>query len=121
MKSHWVEHKGKRVMIAEYSHFGSDSAGLKMEADYTLEMLHNEPFNSALVISNVEGTHASLGNVQVLMNVLPISNNFVHKRCVVGASGMAWGFIQTFNRLAGKAPLKPFHTLEEGLDWIVEE
>jgi hypothetical protein len=121
MKSHWVEHKGKRIMIAEYSHFGSDSAGLKLEADYSIEMLHKEPLNSVMVISNVEGTHASLGNVQVLMDVLPISNQFVRKRCVIGASGMAWGFIETFNRLTGNAPLRPFHSLEEGLDWIIQE
>jgi hypothetical protein len=121
MKSHWVEHKGKRVMIAEYSHFGSDSASLKLEADYTIEMLHKEPLNSVLVISNMQGTSATLGNVQVLMDVLPISNQFVRKRCAVGASGMAWGFIESFNRIAGRAQLRPFHTLEEGLDWIVQE
>jgi hypothetical protein len=116
-----VEHKGKRIMIAEYSHFGSDSADLKLEADYTVEMLHKETYNSVLVISNMEGTHASLSNVQVLMDVLPISNQFVRKRCAVAASGIALGLIETFNRLTGNAPLRPFLTLEEGLDWIVED
>lgn len=121
MNSHWVEHKGKRVLIAEYSHFGADSSALKKEVDEMLEMLMKEPHNSALVISNVEGTNASIGNVQVLMNVLPISNQIVRKRCAVGASGIGWGFIESFNRLAGRAQIKPFHKMEEALDWIVED
>ena len=121
MKSHWMEHKGKRVLIAEYSNFNADSESLKKEANAIVEALLKEPRNSALVISNVEGTNASLINAQVLMDVLPITNQFVHKRCVIGASGMGWSFIQSFNRLAGKAPIKPFHTLEEALDWVVED
>ena len=121
MKSHWVEHKGKRVLIAEYSHFGSDSVALKQETDGSIELLQKEPYNSVLVISNMEGTSATLGNVQVLMDVLPISNHFVRKRCAVGASSMAWRFIESFNRIAGMAKLRPFRTLEEGLDWIVQD
>jgi hypothetical protein len=121
MKTHWVEHKGKRVMIADYSHFGADTGALEKEAEYIVELLHKEPLNSALAISNVEGTTASLANVQVLMNVLPRTNQFIHRRCVIGVTGISMGFIETFNRLADKAQIKAFHTLEEALDWIVQE
>jgi hypothetical protein len=121
MKSYWMEHKGKRVFIAEYSHFGTDSASLKKEAEETIELLSKEPHKSVLVISNVEGTNASLGNAQVLMDILPVSNPIVRKRCAIGSTGMGWGFIQSFNRLTGSAQIRPFHTLEEALDWIVED
>jgi hypothetical protein len=121
MKSRWTEHKGKRVFLADYSNFGSDSAGLQKECDEIMETFQNEPANSVLSLSNVEGTAASLSNVQVLMNILPKSNKFVRRRCVIGATGMRWQFIATFNKLTGKAPLRSFHTLQEALDWIVQE
>ena len=45
MKSYWVEHKGKRVLIAEYTHFGSDSVGLKEEASHIVELIQKERLN----------------------------------------------------------------------------
>ena len=55
------------------------------------------------------------------MDILPQSNKVVRKRCVIGATGARWEFIATFNRLTGRAKLENFRTLEEALDWIVEE
>jgi len=121
MKSHWVEYKGKRVLIAEYSNYGTDTAALREEAEYIIELLQKEPLNSVLSISNVSGTNSSLANAQVLMSVLPNTNHIVRKRCVVGASGIGWGFVESFNRLAGRAQIKPFRTIEEALDWIVQD
>lgn len=121
MKSHWVEHKGKRVFIAEYSHFGSDSEALKAEANETIETLLKEPPNSVMVISNVEWTTASVANTKILMDVLPHTNKIVRKRCAIGATGMSWKLIDVFNQLTGKAQIRPFQTLEEALDWIVQD
>lgn len=121
MKSHWVEHKGKRVFIAEYSHFGTNFAALQRETDEIIETLMKEPPNSVLSISNVEGTTATRENLQVLMSILPHSNKVVCKRCVVGVSGVRWTFVDAFNQLTGKAKLQSFNKLEDALDWIVQE
>lgn len=121
MKSRWVEHKGKRVFIAECSNFGTDAYALNREAKEIIETLSQEPVNSVLSISNVEGTTASKENVQILMDVLSVSKQFVVKRCVVGVSGVRWAFLDAFNRLAGRAQFSSFDTLEEALDWIVQD
>ncbi len=121
MKSHWIEHKGKRVFIAEYSGFGSDSAALRREADEIIAALQKEPPNSVLAVSNVAGTTASMDNLKVLKSILPHTNQQVRKRCAVGASGMRWYFIETFNELTGQAKLKAFASMQEALDWIVED
>ncbi len=120
MKSHWVEHKGKRVFIAEFSNFGMNSASLQKEADGIVATLSQEAANSVLSISNVEGTKATTKNVQILMDILKHSNKFVVKRCVVGVSGVRWTFLDAFNRLA-RAQFSSFNTLEDALDWIVQE
>ena len=121
MKSHWVDHKGKRVFIAEYAYFGANSAALKRESDEIIDTLTQEPLNSVLSISNVEGTTATRENLQVLMDILPHTNKVIKKRCVIGVSGVRWTFVDAFNQLTGKAKLQSFRTLEDALDWIVQE
>jgi hypothetical protein len=121
MKSHWVEHKGKRVFIAEYARFGADSAALRREGDAIIETLLKEPPDSVLVISNVEGTDSSLANIKILSDILPHTNKVVHRRCAVGMEGMAWRLIGMFNKLTGRAKLMPFVKMEEALDWIVQD
>jgi hypothetical protein len=121
MKSYWLEHKGKRVFIAEYSHFGADSASLRKEGDEIIKTLLKEPPDSVLVISNVEGTDSSLANIKILSDILPHTNKVVHRRCAVGMEGMAWRFIGMFNKLTGRAKITPFAKLEDALEWIVQD
>jgi len=121
MKSHWVEHKGKRVFMAEYSGFGMDSAALQQEVIEILAELEKQPPNSVLVISNVVGTTASLDNIRVLKNTMQKSNTWVRKRSVIGLSRIQRYFIDIFNDLAGSAKLEIFATRAEALDWIVGE
>jgi len=121
MKSHWVEHKGKRVFIAEYSDFGMDSAALQQEVTEILAELEKQPPISVLVISNVIGTTASLDNIKILKNTMQKSNTWVRRRSVIGLSRIQRYFVDIFNELAGTAKLEIFSSQEEALDWIVEE
>jgi hypothetical protein len=121
VNSHWVKHKGKRVFIADFSGFGTDTHALKKEADMVARTISREPDGSVISISKVEGTAASKENVQILMSVLSHSKKAVAKRCVVGVSGVRWTFFDAFNRLAGRAQFNSFNTLEEALDWIVQD
>lgn len=121
MKSYWIEHKGRRVFMAEYSGFGADSASLRREADEVIETLLKEPPDSVLAVSNVAGTDPSLANIKILSDILPHTNRVVRRRCAVGMEGMAWRLIGMFNKLTGRAKLAPFAKLEDALDWIVQD
>jgi hypothetical protein len=121
MKSRWVDHKGKRVFIADFSDFGSDTSALLAEAGEVLQLLTKEPPGSLLVITNTDGTIGSPGNLDVMRNLLPISNHFVQRRAILGMAGARKAFLEIYNRLSGKVPLTPFDTMEEALDWIVQE
>jgi hypothetical protein len=94
---------------------------LQKEANEIVATLRQEPADSVRSISNVDGTSATMGNIQVLMNLLPESNKYVVKRGVIGATGARWNFISTFNRLTGRAQLRDFKSLQQALNWIVEE
>jgi len=121
MKSRWIEHKGKRVFLAEYSDFGVNTTALQEEINEILLTLRQEPSHSVLAISNVAGTIATPGNFNALKNVLRTSNDYVKKRAVVGMKPGQVAFLDIINRLTGQARMKNFNVLEEALDWIVQD
>jgi hypothetical protein len=121
MKSHWIEHQGKRVFIADYSGFGADLIALRAEIEPAIDILAHEPLGSALVIALLSGTAATIGNMNIIRELLPRSNDHVHRRAVVGISGAQRLLLETFTKFTGRAPVKPFDTLEQALDWVVKE
>ncbi len=121
MKSRWVEHRGHRVFIADFSHFDLDSAGLQAECNQIIEALRREPLHSVLSISDAEGTVASPANLNVLKNLLPHSNRYVRRRAVIGVNGARRTFIDIINKLTGGTRFVTFDSLEQALDWIVIE
>jgi len=121
MKSHWVEYKGKRIFLAEFSGFGADAIAFRQEANEIIVALQNEPPNSVISISNVSGTTASLENIKVLRALLPRTNKQVYKRCVIGITGLRWYFVDMLNEFTGQAKLEMFSSLVEAMDWIVQD
>jgi hypothetical protein len=120
MKSHWVEHKGVRVFIADYSNFGDDSVSMQKECEDILELLKKEPPKSVRALSNATGTNPTINNVRVLKRILAVSNTYVCKRASVGVKGGRRFILAVLNEVAS-VPLQPFDTLEQALDWIVQD
>ena len=121
MKSHWVEHKGKRIFITDFSRLGSDAESLQAEAAAVIQALKNEPPNSVLAITNVEHTIANEKTMRILRETLPHTNPFVRARAVVGVHGFRKHIVAAFTRLTGRTQFIIFETMEEALDWIVNQ
>lgn len=121
MKSHWVDHKGKRVFITDFSRLGSDAESLQAEAAAVIGALKDEPPSSVLAITNVEHTIANENTMRVLRETLPHTNRYVRVRAVVGVHGFRKHLVAAFTRLTGRAEFIIFETMEEALDWIVNQ
>jgi hypothetical protein len=120
MKSHWVEHQGKRVFIADFSNYRDDGAGIRAECQAIIAELEVEPAHSVLSISNVEGTFANEDIMKALANLVPITNKHVKRRAVVGVSGFRRHFLYAVAKVVGDINFTVFDTLPEALDWIVK-
>ena len=120
MKSHWVEHKGARIFIADFSNYGSDANGVQAEADYIAKALQVEPPESVLSIAYVDGTFANDKILRALMSLIPVTNKYVKKRCVVGMRGFRKHLLAGFTRLTGRAQFTICDTLEEAMDFLVK-
>jgi hypothetical protein len=121
MKSHWIEHKGKRVLLADYSGLGDDAEAIYAEGQYVVQELKNNPGGAALVINDVHDTHASIANSNMMKKILAQSKGLVAKRAVIGLTSTTRYFVNALIHLTGKGSLIQFDSLEKALDWIVEE
>jgi len=121
MRSHWLEHKGKRVFVADYTGLGDDADAIYAEGLQVIDELTKQPSNSALVIIDVHNTHASVANSAMFKKILTQSHGHVNKRAVIGLTVATRYFVNALLHFSGKASITPCDSLEKALDWIVED
>lgn len=121
MKSHWTVYKGLRVFIADFSNYGGDAVAVQAEADYIIQLLQQEPPASALSLTLVEGTFANEKTLRTLMSLVPVTNKYVKKRCVVGVRGFRKHLVAGFTRITGRAQFTILDTMEEAFDFLTKK
>ena len=120
MQSHWIEHKGKRIFISDFSNFRDDGAGVRAECQAIKSELEAESPHSVLAITNAEGTFANEDIMKAFMELVPITNKKVKRRALVGVAGFRRHFIYALAKVIGDVNFTVFDTMPEALDWIVK-
>ncbi|MEZ0397036.1 MAG: hypothetical protein ABWK53_11490 [Anaerolineales bacterium] len=121
MKSHWIEHKGKRIFFADYSGFGTDSEALRQEVEAAVAVIVAEPPKSVRVLSSLEGTIESTTNMRVIRQIVPRANRSVIKRALLGLSGSRRFLLTLFANVFGDTRVAAFDSQAEALEWLVED
>lgn len=119
MKSHWIEHRGKRIFLADYSNF-TNLESLKAEAEYATSITIKEPKDSVLLLADVTGTLGDPAMVDYLKESASQDEENMKKMAVVGVSGYRRIFLRAvlqFTRLDAKS----FDNLEDAKDWLVKD
>ena len=119
MKSHWLEHKGKRIFFADYSGFGRDFEALRLEVEAAVDTIAKEPRKTVLVLSDFHATVETMDNLNTVRKLLNRSNPAVIKRALLGVSGMRRIFITTFSNVTGDTLVQAFDDQAAALDWLV--
>jgi len=68
MKSRWIEYKGKKIFYCAYSNMGVEE--LQAEVDEVGELFLQQPENSILALTSLEGTKASPAVVEISRTLL---------------------------------------------------
>ena len=118
MKSRWVEHRGKRVFIADFTNFGAHAEALKAECAEIVAVLRNEPEDSVLAISDINGTAATPQTLQAIKGLVTETNRYVQKRAVIGVGRYQKYFLDAFAIFTGDVTFVRHETLQQALDWI---
>ncbi len=116
MKSYWMVHKGVRVFIVNLSSFGADAEGVKLECDAIAQVLKQEPDHSVLAVTNVSGTFANEDILRALVALVPLTNQFVKRRAIVGVGGFRQHFLYAFSHLVGEKHFLVCDSMPEALE-----
>jgi hypothetical protein len=121
MKTQWITHKGKRILLADYSNFAMDIEGAKAEMLAAVNLAKREPPNSVLTLTDVRGTKGSPDMVNLMKDTATKIAPYARKRAVVGVGGIQRTFLDLINKVSGAKTLVAFDDLEKAKDWLVTD
>ena len=124
MKTQWISHKGKKILLADYSGFGFNVAGAQAEMETAIDLALREPPNSVLTLTDIQNTKVSPD----MYNQMKLTANRIApqavRRAVVGVSGAQRFMLDLVNKLPGQSgskQLRAFDNLETAKDWLVSK
>jgi hypothetical protein len=121
MRSRWIEHRGKRILQADYTNLGGDHHAVQVEADYVVALARREPRDSVLTLSLVTGTTGTQEVVAVLKATAEAITPFARKRAVVGLTPLQRVFLNFINRFAAGKQFQVFSQVGEAMDWLAAD
>jgi len=117
MRSKWIEHKGKRIVLADYSGFGADLTGLKAEVEHASDLTMKEPLDSVLSLVDVTGTSGTPEIVDYIKTAAVATKPYVRKMAVVGIQGYRKILLRAVIAFSGQA-IHPCDTIEQAKEWL---
>jgi hypothetical protein len=96
----WFEHKGKRILMEDYS--GISPAELPALLEKAHRLIAAEPLGSVLAIANVHGTHYDRDASDRMKAFVKSNTPFIKATAVVGLSGLQTIVYQAIVKLTGR-------------------
>lgn len=122
MAHQWIEHKGKRFLLADFSNFGQDVDAMAVEMGVMADIIAQEPDESLLGMVDIRGTVLSRELVNQVKSTLQEIGQSIAKSAVIvdQVTGFKKVIIDSIARLSGRNT-KLFGNTEEAQDWLVSD
>ena len=117
MKSRWIDHRGARILLADYSGFGGVLEQLKPEVDYASELTVREPLNSVLSLVDVTCTSGTPEIMDLLKTAAATTKPYIRKMAVIGVEGYKKILLRAVVAFSGQT-IHSCDTIEEAKDWL---
>jgi hypothetical protein len=117
MKSKCIDHKGVKIILADYSGCGGELERLKSEVEYACELTIREPLNSVLSLVDVSGTSGTPEIMDLLKTAAAKTKPHVRKMAVVGVLGYKKILLRAVIAFSGQT-IQPCDTIEEAKHWL---
>lgn len=114
---HFVEHKGKRVLLLDFSHATAHQMQLLLE--YTRVTVAKQGRESVIILADFEDAEIDHAVAMKIKEVLALDRPFVKKAAWVGAERIPHAFMENFQTFS-RREIVTFKTREEALDWLAE-
>ena len=115
---HFVEHKGKQILLIDFSHATAQQMQLLLEHVRITVAQHAR--ESVVTLADFKGAEIDHAVAMKIKEVLALDRPFVKKTAWVGTEGIPHAFFDNF-RSFSRRDIVAFKTREEAMDWLVEE
>ena len=114
---HFVEHKGKRILLLDFSRANAHEMQLLLE--YVRITVAQHAHESGVTLDDFTGSEVDHAVATRIKEVLTLDRPFVKKTAWVGAESIPKAFMENFHSFSQRDIVK-FKTREEAMDWLVE-
>lgn len=120
MKSKWITHRGKRIMVADYANFAIDLPALQAEINAVDNIICQEPAESVLLLVDVRNTTTTIEAVELFKKSSVRTTQHLQKVAVIGVSGIRRMLLDVVSQSSSQE-MTIFDDTDAAKDWLVEE
>jgi hypothetical protein len=113
---HFVEHKGKQILLIDCSHANAHEMQLLLEHVRVTVAQHGH--ESLVTLADFTGSTVDHAVATRIKEVLTLDRPFVKKTAWVGAESIPRAFMESFHNFS-RREIVTFNTREEAMDWLV--
>jgi hypothetical protein len=115
---HFIEHKGKQILLLDFSHANAHEMQLLLEHVRITVAQHAR--QSVVTLGDFTGATVDHAVATKLKEVLTLDRPFVKKTAWVGTESVPHAFMENFETFSQREIIT-FKTREEAMDWLVGE
>ncbi len=115
---HFVEHKGKRVLLIDFS--GASAPQMQLLLEHVRMTVAQHARESLLTLGDFTGAQVDRTVATAIKEVLTLDRPFVKKTAWVGTENIPHALLESFHNFSQR-DIVIFKTREEAMDWLVEE
>jgi len=114
---HFIEHKGKQILMIDMSH--STAPQMQLLLEHVRITVAQHARESLLTLGDLEGAAIDHAVAMKIKEVLTLDRPFVKKAAFIGAEKIPHAFLDNFHNFSQR-DVPTFKTREEAMDWLVE-
>lgn len=115
---HFVEHKGKQILLLNFSHAHAHEMQLLLE--YVRATVAKQGHAGVVTLADFTGAEIDHAVAMKIKEVLTLDRPFVKKTAWVGAESIPHAFMENFHNFSQRE-ITTFKTREEAMEWLAEE
>jgi hypothetical protein len=115
---HFVEHKGKQILLLDFSHANAHEMQLLLE--YVRITVAKHAHESLVTLADFTGAEVDHAVAMRIKEVLTLDRPFVKKTAWVGAESIPHAFMENFENFSQRE-IVTFKTRDEAMDWLVND
>lgn len=121
-RTRFVEHRGKKILLLDYTDLGNSPEQLQEEIARTRQLISGQPPGSLLIMTDVRGSRITPGNVKAVQELVRHNAPYVRwSAVVVGLKGIYLTAFRAIQAVSRRRNLNAFNDLDQAKDWLVSQ